>query len=152
MFKKVKNWLGIEGVKVKASILGDFDVNRTALEGRAILSSMTEQYIEELRVEVLEKYQRGRRKGKLVDQYSLGESTVPVGRSIQPGEEIEIPFTVNYRYTPSPVDQFGKKNFLYRGLAGIAKLTRNAKSEFYVLVEVKVRSNALKPYDKVLLI
>ena len=134
-----------------AEVSKPFDKSDNHLEGEIELTSMTEQFIERIKVEVIEKYERGRRKSKLIDQYTLGTQVIEVNKSIGPDDRISIPFEIDYTYTRSPVENFGKKNFVFRGISSLAKLAKNAKSAFYVLVEADVKNNALKPFAKVLL-
>ena len=151
MIRKVKNWLGIEGVKVSATVAEPFNRKGTKLGGEIGLTSMTDQFIERIKIDVIEKYTRGRRKSKLIDQYTLGTQIIEVNKPIGPEEILTIPFDVEYTYTRSPVENFGNKNFVFSGMAGLAKWVKNAKSEFYVIVEADVKNNALKPFTKVVL-
>ena len=46
------------------------------------------------------------------------------------------------------MDEFADKNFLTKGLVGLARMTRAVKSEFRVEVEADVEGTRLNPFDK----
>ena len=149
MLKKVKNWLGIEGVKIKLDVPETFKLKDQELTGSYTISSLSEQYIESIRLVLVEKYVRGRRKSKLIDEYILGEKVVDVNKSIDNQELIVEMFSLKFHPIKSAMDRFGDKNFLFKGIMGAAKLLKNAKSQYYLIVEATVSGNKLKPYDKV---
>ncbi len=151
MISKLKNWLGIEGVKVKIVQDEPFDPDHNEMSGRVILSSQTEQFVQSLQFKLIERYSRGRRKGKLIDEYILGQKEVRVYKLVLPGKTLEIPFCLNYEITPSAIDSFGDKNILFKGISGVAKWLKSAKSDYHLICEAQVKGNALKPYEKLLL-
>lgn len=149
MLKKVKNWLGIEGVKLSISSIEVDQENRSVL-GQIILTSGSEQEIEAIKVIIQEKYTRGRRKSKLSDIYTLASTIIEVDKSINPNESIPLDFSIGYDLKESSIDRFGNKNIFNKGLSGIAKLVKGVKSEYSCTVEAYVSGNRLKPFDKVL--
>ena len=149
MIKKVKDWLGIEGVKVQLEVPETFTLKDHAISGNYTITSQSEQLIEGVRLIMKERYTRGRRKSKLIDEYVLGEQLIEVNEVIQKKETLLHAFTLNFVPVKSPVDRFGDKNFIYRGLTGMAKLIKNAKSKYSLTVEVIVKGNKLRPYDTV---
>lgn len=152
MLKKVKDWLGIEGVKVALEIPEKFDLDKQVIEGRCLISSQSEQFIESLTVVLKEKYTRGRRKSKLIDEYTLGELSIDVDQSISKDQVIEQSFKLTFSQMKSPVENFGDKNFLFRGISGLARILKNAKSDYTLYAELTVKGNKLKPYDKAIIV
>ena len=152
MIGKMKQWLGIEGVKLELLLPDNFDPNQGAVTGTVRLTSKNAQSVSAIKVALIEKYSRGREGNALVDEYELG-STV-LRRVVEvPGNAvpIDIPFTLPYTSMPSPVEEFGNRNFLFKGLAWVAKQTRNANSEFRLEAEAQVRGVGLNPFDKKIL-
>ena len=152
MLGKVKEWLGIEGVKLELEVPPKFNVNQGTLSGVVRLRSMRAQTVTAIRFDLIEKYSRGRAEETLVDEYNLG--TLTLRRIIDvpaEGEPIEVPFEIIIEPVVSPVDEFGNKNFLARGLAWVARKTRNAVSEYRLEAEANVKGVALNPFDKVVL-
>ena len=148
MLKKVKDWLGIEGVKVELELPEEFRLRDELIEGVIRITSQSDQHVEKATISIKEKYKRGRRKSKLIDEYHLGKEEMDLGVSIAKDEIIERPFQLKFSPLKSPMDRWGDKNFLYKGLSSLAKLAKNAHSSYEVVVEITVRGNKLMPYCK----
>lgn len=147
MFKRVKNWLGIEGVKVEL-IPEIIDLNDGKLEGKVLLSSIHAQTVTGLHFKIVEKYSRGRGKSKLIDEYLLYEDTVNVLLEIPPQEVVAHPFSIQFEVIKSRVDELSDHNPILRGIGYVAKTLKSVKSEFRVEVEADVIGTALNPFDK----
>ena len=52
----------------------------------------------------------------------------------------------------SGIEKWGDKNILYKGVTSVVKILKNAKSTYSLTVEVTVKGNKLKPYDKATLV
>ena len=148
MFKKVKNWLGIEGVKLEL-VLPELAFEEVgAVSGKIRFFSKSEQTVKMIKLTMLEKYGRGRGDDRLVDEYVLGEMTMDKTIEVPAEKMIEIGFTLPFNKVDSAVDEFGNKNILTDGLAKLAKVMRRVKSEYRIEVEAKVVGTALDPFDK----
>ncbi|TXF87836.1 hypothetical protein FUA23_17210 [Neolewinella aurantiaca] len=143
----MKQWLGIEGVKLELVLPEKFSVEQGTLEGKIRMYSKNAQTVSGLRLVLIEKYTRGREEEQLVDEYMLGEliirDEIPVPAE---GEIVEVPFSLPFEPMQSEVDVFGSKNFLYKGLAWVARKTRNAESEYRVEAEAQVTGVGLSPF------
>ena len=152
MLGKVKEWLGIEGVKLELVVPPEFNVNQGTLEGVIRLRSMRAQTVTAIRMDLIEKYSRGRDDETLVDEYNLGTLTINEKFEVPAeGEPIDVPFTLEFTAINSEVDDFGQRNLLFRGLAWVARKTRNAMSEYRLEAEANVKGVALNPFDRVVL-
>lgn len=149
MIKKVKDWLGIEGVKIQLEVPETFKLSDNVISGNYIITSQSDQFIDSVRLILKEKYTRGRRKSKLIDEYILGEQIIDISEEIEKKDTMLHAFSLRFSPLKSPVERFGDKNFLYRGLTGMAKLIKNAKSKYSLTAEVIVKGNKLRPYDTV---
>lgn len=147
MFRKIKDWLGIEGVKLQIEMNDEIDLDSCSILGKIHIASKTRQYIQFIDLTLKEKYSRGRRKGKLVDEYVMGKKRITIDEEIDAEENKEYNFSMRFQYNPSAMDQFSSKNPFFRGIGGIAKWIKGARSEFYLTAEAGVKGNALKPYD-----
>lgn len=152
MIRKVKDWLGIEGVKIELEVPETFTLKNGSLSGSYKISSLSDQFVVGVKLILKEKYTRGRRKSKLIDEFVIGESEMVVNQSIDKENVIVNSFELNFNAIQSPMDRFGDKNPIYSGLSSIAKLLKNAKSKYYLIGEVTVKGNKLQPYDKVELV
>ena len=148
MLGKVKEWLGIEGVKLELVVDDGFSVTQGTLTGVVRLQSMRAQTVNFIRLDLVEKYSRGRDEAALVDEYNLGSLTITDTIEVPAeGEPIEVPFELAFEPYNSAVDEFGQRNVLFRGLAWVAKKTRNAVSEYRLEAKASVRGVALDPFD-----
>ena len=151
MFGKVKQWLGIEGVKVTLilpeAVLGDSGV----VEGQLKFESMHTQTVTNIRVSLFEKYSRGRFKNKLADLYKIGEIELETEILVQANEAIAVDFELPFTISKSEMDELGDKNIIMKKIVGAAKKIKNVKSEFHIEAEAKVKGTALHPFDKQML-
>ena len=146
MFDKVKNWLGIEGAKI--SIINiEVDKDLQLLSGKVSLTTSSDQHIHSMIITVKEKYTRGRRKSKLSDVYTIGNTEILIDELITAEEQLEKEFEVAYQMKLSSVDSFGRKNLLNRALAKTAKAIKSVNSIYTCTVELSIEGNRLKPYD-----
>ena len=147
MFGKVKRWLGIEGVKVELHIPAKVDGQDGQIEGKIRFYSMHDQSVEGIRVRLIEKYKRGRRGNKLVDEYTLGEISVTREIAVPAHEYIEVEFTLPFKMVQSEMDQIEAINFMFKGLIKSAKMVKGVKSTYRIEAEADVRGTALNPFD-----
>ena len=149
MIKKVKDWLGIEGVKIQLDIPETFKLKDQEISGTYTITTQSDQFVEYVRLILKERYSRGRRKSKLIDEYILGEQMIEIGQSITKDETILHTFNLEFQSIKSPVERFGDKNFLYRGITSLAKVLKGVKSNYALTAEVIVKGNKLRPYATV---
>ena len=149
MFGKVKKWLGIEGVKVEVVLPEEIKSKEQKIEGKLLFSSMHDQVVTYVKVKLVEKYKRGRRKSKLIDEYILGEIELEDRIEVPVDEVVELDFELPFEFMKSDMDQFGEKNIVTVGIAKFAKYVHGVKSEFRLEAEAKVEGTALHPFAKV---
>ncbi len=153
MLGKVKQWLGIEGVKLDLILPADFHPQQGSFAGTIRLTSKNPQRVTAIKVVMVEKYSRGKDSSQLVDEYELGRHIITDLVEV-PGDgiPIEITFRIPFKPIPSPVDEFGNKNALFGSLAWAAKRLRNVKSEYRLEAEAQVQGVGLNPFDKQVLV
>ena len=149
MLGKVKQWLGIEGVKLELILSPDFSPQQQSLSGHVRLSSKHAQTVTAIKIVMVEKYSRGTNEGQLVDEYELGRQVISDTVEVPPdGIPVDVAFRVAFTPIPSPVDDFGAKNPLFGGLAWAAKKLRRVESEYRIEAEAQVQGVGLNPFDK----
>jgi len=147
MLGKMKQWLGIEGVKLELELPAKFDPAQGTINGKIRLYSKNAQTVSAIRLVLIEKYSRGRETEQLVDEYLLGELVIRDAIDVPAeGELVEVPFSLPFEPMVSEVEEFGNKNILFKGIAWVAKKTRNAESVFRVEAEAQVRGVGLNPF------
>jgi hypothetical protein len=148
MLKRVKKWLGIEGVKVELLLPEVIHKKDGEIAGVVRLSSMNAQSVVSLHFKLIEKYVRGRRKSKLTDEYLIAEKEVQVLIEVPAEHFIDYPFTLGYELMQSKMDELERKNIFLRGLVKAAKTIKSVKSEYRIIVEADVLGTALNPFDQ----
>ncbi len=148
MFGKMKKWLGIEGVKVEIILPEEIDKAEQEIIGKLKFTSMSSQFISGIYLKMIEKYTRGRKQDKLIDEYVLGEVQINKGFEIEAGTEKIIDFILPYRIIKSEIDQMGDNNIIMKGISSLAKTIRSVKSEYRIEVEAFVEGTRFHPFDK----
>lgn len=148
MLKKVKNWLGIEGVKVELDIPEEIKRDKGEINGSVRLFSMNAQTVTSLHLKLIEKYSRGRRKSKRVDEYLLAEKEINVLLEVEADKTLDYQFSIQFETIQSRMDELESRNLLTRGIARAAKAIKSVESEYRVEVEADVLGTALNPFAK----
>ena len=148
MFKKVKKWLGIEGVKLELILPEKVKEADGVVNGKIRFSSMNDQTVDTVRVVMIERFSRGRKKEKLTNEYRIGEINLTKEIPITKDNPVEIDFSLPFELMKSEMDELEDKNIFFSGLVKVAKKFRGVNSEFYIEVEAKAKGTALSPFDK----
>ena len=148
MFGKVKKWLGIEGIKVALDLPDIAFKQVEAVSGKIRFFTKNEQEVEQIKVVLLERYERGRGKDKKVDEYNIGEILLKEAFTVPADEVIELDFTLPFKLVTSQMDEFATKNIFTSSVAKLAKSVSNVKSTYFIEVTAEVKGTALSPFDK----
>ncbi len=151
MFKKVKKWLGIEGVKLELILPEKIKETDNAVKGKIRFLSMNEQEINYVKVVIIERFSRGRKDEKMTDEYKLGEIELKQKIKIPKETPVDIDFTLPFELVKSEMDKLEDKNILFSGLVKVAKKLRAVKSQYFIEAEAKASGTALHPFDKKLI-
>lgn len=146
--KKVKKWLGIEGVKLEVRVPDGQRLSSGHLSGTLHFQSMNSQTVTGIRIVLIERYGRGRGEERLVDEYELGRTEIKETFTVEPEEEVVKAFSLKFKPLESDVDAWGNRNIVNENLAKVARWMRNASSSYRIEAEAKVDGVALNPFDK----
>lgn len=148
MFDKVKQWFGIEGIKVELLLPEAASIKGGIVKGQLQFTSMTAQTVQGIKLKLVEIYTRGRRSNKVTSEYELGEVTIFESFDVPAELPILIDFELPFELLKSEIDEMADKNFVFGGVAKLAKMTRGVNSEYRVDCEVDVKGTRLSPFDK----
>ncbi|RMF00453.1 MAG: hypothetical protein D6772_06375 [Bacteroidetes bacterium] len=148
MIGKVKQWLGIEGVKLEIWVPPGQTLANRSLHGKIRLQSMHPQTVTGIRIVLIERYARGRGEDRLIDEFELGSTTINQTFTVAPEQAVVLDFQLPFQVVESEVDRWGKRNALNRQLARAARWLHKADSQYRVEAEAKVQGVALNPFDK----
>ena len=148
MFGKVKNWLGIEGVKIELVLPEEIFESAGSVTGKLRFYTKTDQTVSSIKIKLIERYSRGRKDNKLTDEYELGEINLKEAFTVSANDPLEMDFTLPFKIVKSEMDEMGENNILSGGLVKAAKWLRNVKSIYRVEAEADVKGVALNPFTK----
>ena len=146
MLTKVKNWFGIEGVKMDILLPDDIRSVDGLFSGILVFNALTTQEVLNVKVKMVERYGRGRGSERLVNEYVLGELFIDKSIIIEANIETKLSFAFSFKYVTAPIDDFAKKNILFKGMANMAKKMSKVNSEFRIEAEAKVKGTVLNPF------
>jgi hypothetical protein len=147
MLGKVKNWLGIEGVKMEIETAERIRLMDGVVKGTILLQSMTDKKVKNIKIDLIEKYTRGRGKNKLINEYTLGTLEIKDHFEIRANGQLRLDFKLLFNPKTSAMDDLGR-NLLLRGPVALAKMLKGASSIYRLEVEAKVPGTALHPMAK----
>ena len=148
MLKKVKTWLGIEGVKLELDLPEVAYENIGMISGKVQFLSMNYQTVRSVKLVLIERYARGRGTERLVDEYQLGQMVLDHPIDIPANETVSIDFDLPFKIVRSDIDEMGQKNVLLGGIAKLARKLQSVSSDYYLMAEADVQGTALNPFDK----
>lgn len=148
MFGQIKRILGIEGVKIDVEVNQPVKLHSGILNGKVRLITIMDSEVSNINIRLIEKYHRGRKKDKLIDEYTVGTMDLSEGFSLKKDEIIEIPFELPFKYYQSEMDKIQDKNFLAAGIVKMAKFIKGVKSEYRIEAEATVKGTKLNPVSK----
>ncbi len=148
MFGRVKKWFGLDGVKIKLMPLEVYPRKVDTINGELEIVAKGEQTVTHVRIQLIERYERGRGENKKIDEYLLGEWTHEEDIQVSPEAPKIIFFKLPFEFQMSNVEKLGNRGFLGRGIASFAKSLKGAKSIYRLEAEAVVSGSKTNPYDK----
>lgn len=145
MLKKFKDILGIEGVKVEIVCPEVIPNGVDKIDGVLKLTTVREQTVKGIQVKLIEKYARGRKDKRLIDEYVLGEFSSAQKITVLPDEEKLIDFSIEFTRAKSAMDKLQEDNLIYKGIVSLAKLVKKVKSSHRLEGSALVKGTKLNP-------
>jgi len=145
MFGKVKRILGIEGVKIELTAPLEVRLTDDIIKGSIKLSTLSNQTITKIELKLIEKYARGNKENRLIDEYTIGELTLDDRVEISKDETIELNYELPFKVISSEMDMISSKGILRKGLVGLAKKLRKVSSTYRIVADATVAGTRLQP-------
>ena len=145
MLGKVKQYLGIEGIKITLELPEIILKKDGQVSGFIVLTSKNTQTARAFTVRLIEKYYRGRRKSKLINEYVIGEIHLKKNVIVSANGTERVPFKLPFTINESRMDQIERQYFLLKGFIQLAKWSNAVKSEYRIDAEADVIGTALDP-------
>jgi hypothetical protein len=148
MISKVKQWLGIEGLKMELELPKRVVRADNVVRGHVLLLSKRKEKVDRIAVRLVERYKRGRWKGKKISEFTMGEVLLEGQFIIPANEVIKLPFTLHFDRIESDMDKMERRNVALKGVVAIAKLLKGVESEYWVEAEARVKGTVIDPMTK----
>jgi hypothetical protein len=149
MIKKIKHALGIESVKIKISLPQMIERDTEIIPITVEYTSQSDALIKAINIKCVEKYERGRKENKLINEYIVGNIDFTEDIKISSNESIVKTYLLKINIVNSEMDKIGDSNFLFKGLIKFAKFVKSVKSEYRIEAEARVSGTKLHPLDRV---
>ena len=145
MLTKLKKMLGIDGLQIHLIASESQNEASGYIEGEIVLNAKYDLQISHIELRCIEKYSRGRMKGKKSDEYIINKVNTAFDLEIRPSRISTIPFRMPLELLKSQMDYFGSKNVIFKSLVRGAKFLRGVKSTYRIEAEAIIKGSALKP-------
>lgn len=149
IFQKIKNKLGIGGVKIAIEVPAQISKEAGVVQGKFTLTTKSDQEISGMKVSLVEKYTTGRGDDKITKEFTLGSQKFEVPFEIKTGETQVYDFDFPFNILKSKNDALTDKGGALGAIGKLGKFSKNEKSEYVVDVSVDVKSAALDPTEEV---
>ena len=145
LFKKVKDFLGIDGVKLALRIPESAEMSDDFIEGEVIITSKGEKHVSSIEIKLIEKYQRGRKEEQLINEYELSKIVLLTNLSMDKDQVETISFSIPMEKLLSDMDRYSQKNVITKGLVSIAKKLKKVKSTYKIVATAHLADSATTP-------
>jgi hypothetical protein len=145
---KIKQWMGIGGVKVTLAASGPLSSTGGAVAGTVQLTSKSDQHVNDLVVKVYELYSTGRGKEKRTREIDMGKLSIAQHLDLKAGETKDLSFSLPYTVSKSINDKLKEKGGMIGALGKLGSMAEAERSEFYVKASASVKGTALSSSDK----
>lgn len=138
----------MDTVKLRLDVMESYPKDVETVNGDIELRSAAAVQVDDLQLRLVEVYTRGRGDEKRIDEYVLGRWQAACPIIVPPAQALAIRFELNFELEKSKMDTLGDQNFLFRGVASLAKTFKGVQSDYYLIAEATVRGGKLKPFAK----
>jgi hypothetical protein len=149
-FAKVKQWMGIGGVKMEIQSDAQFPAGQGTgtVAGKILFTSKSDQHVTKVDVKVIEEKSTGSGAEKSTREYDLGKVTIPNEFDIKAGESKTIDFQVPFKVVKSMTDAMKDKGGALGALGKMGSFVNNEKTFYYITASGSVKGTAMGPSAK----
>jgi len=148
MFEKVKNWFGIEGVKIRFLLLKSYPKNVKTINGELEILSQSSQVIESLRFKFIETYHVGKGKQRKSEEFVLGTLELDAVFPLSAQEKKRVFFQIPFEQKLSNMDKLANKGPFRKGIVFLAKTFSKVESTYRVEAEAKIKGSNWTAFTK----
>jgi hypothetical protein len=146
-FDKIKNALGIGGVKVKLQVPAQVGKDSGTINGKLSFTSKSDKKVKGYSVYLQESYKTGRGDNQQTKEFELGKVTINQGFDMKTGEIKELDFALPFSLIKSANDRLKDQGGVIGGLGKVSGFLDGEKSTYKVHASVSVEGTLLDPSD-----
>jgi len=148
-FGKIKQWLGIGGVKIEVEVDPNITWSTTEIKGAMNLVSKSEQQITNAKVEMEEivKYKSG--DSYSTKTYSMGPIYIPAEMIIKAGEQKRIDFVLPIHFVKSANEKLQAQGGVLGALGKAGRFMAGRSSTYDLTASIDVKGTGLDPSKRV---
>jgi len=134
IFDKLKDILGIEGLRIEIIIPAEISKSDESINGKLLFTTKSDKTIKSITIRLIEKYRRGKADKTLIDEYTLSEIEMDLNVDITEELPAKLDFELPISLLKSDMDRYAEGNFVAKNLVKVAKKLKNVKSDYRVEV------------------
>lgn len=146
-FQKIKNKLGIGGIKVSIDMPEEISKEAGVAKGKFTLTTKSDQAVKTIKVNLVEKYTTGRGEDKITKEFIVGSQKFDESFAIKPSEHRVFEFDFTFEISKSSQDILLEIGGELGKIGSLGKFANNKKSEFVLEVSIDVTSAPINPYE-----
>lgn len=148
IFDKLKDILGIEGLRIDIEIPEEVSKSADSIKGKLYLTTKSDKTVKSITIKLIEKYRRGKNEKTLIDEYVLSELTMNVNVEITEQTPAKLDFELPVNLLKSDMDKYAEGNFVAKNLVKVAKKLKNVRSDYRVEVVATIPDLTLNTIAK----
>ncbi|HKK62509.1 MAG TPA: hypothetical protein VJ951_08110 [Bacteroidales bacterium] len=146
MIRKVKTWLGIEGVKINLDFPTAASKGQEEIKLVLSLTSLSKQKVKQILLTFKEVYTRGRGDHKRISEFVLADWQQDKTIEVDKNQIQFIPISIRPNWQDSEIEKWQEKGSFRKVLGQWAKKLYGVKSEYFIEVKLDVAKTKLNPY------
>lgn len=146
-FSKMKQLLGIGGVKITINIPEDVKKDSNTVSGVAIFTTKSDQKVNGIKIKCLEQYSVGRGENRSTTEYELGNLFINESFTIKEGDEKKVSFTLPFELIESENENLKQTGGISGALGSADSFLNNENSVYEVQVSATVEGTTFGPLE-----
>ena len=142
---KVKQFVGIGGVKVSLEVGQQFPKASKAIDGKVRLTAKSDQEVSRVEIKLIETWTTGRGDEKSSKDYDLGVTAIEQRFTLKAGEVKELTFKLPFSLLKSNAEELKEKGGALGALGKVAVFANAEKSTYRVTADAAVKGTAFNP-------
>lgn len=144
-FDKVKQWLGIGGVKIDLQLDPNITWQTTHVAGKIVLTTKSQQTINQAKVKMTDIYKYKIGDSYRTKEYPMGNIEIPGTLVINPGETKAIDFDLPIAFHKSAEDKLKEEGGVLKALGTAGSFLKGSSDQYVLEASVDVVGTALDP-------